>query len=392
VCVVLPTYNNRATLAAVIGEVLAVTDRVIVVDDGSTDGTGEVLRERSGIVVVTHERNLGKGAALATGLARAAELGFTHAITMDTDGQHTAADIARLQAAIEANPEAIVVGVRDLLGAGARRKSRILRANSNFWVFMHTGRWIHDTQCGFRAYPLAPILALRLQTRKYDFEIEVLVKALWSGVPVVEVPVEVRYNTGSPSHFRPLADFWLVTHLNGCLFGQRLLMPASLRRVYHQRSFHQGAKFRRALAVVRDALIEQCGSPWTFALALGVGVFLGILPIWGFQMAAAVVVAHKLRLSKPLVLSASNISFPALLPFILWLSLVVGRFALTGRADLALSRDGLTSAAAWQYAAQYLVGAVLLAAVAGLAVTVLSYLLARTALMLWRRRRSCDRA
>ncbi len=171
-------------------------------------------------------------------------MGFTHAVTMDTDGQHLASDIPKFLKAIEEHPEALVVGVRDLVGGGARLRSRLLRGNSNFWVFVHTGRWVRDTQSGFRAYSLAAMAALRLVCRRYDYEVEALVKGLWAGVPVVEVPIEVRYGTGSPSQFRPVRDFWLVTHLNGCLLTQRLFLPASLRRVYHLKSFRAGPRAR----------------------------------------------------------------------------------------------------------------------------------------------------
>jgi len=391
VCVVLPTYNNRATVGGVVREVLAAVPAgvgVLVVDDGSTDGAEEVLGQFPEIQVVIHEQNQGKGAALATGLGRAAELGFSHAITMDADGQHSASDLAKFLAAVEERPDALVVGVRDLVGAGARRRSRLLRAHSNFWVWFHTGQWVHDTQSGFRAYPLAPILALRLKTRRYDFEVEAVVKALWSGVPLVEVPVEVRYGTGSPSHFRPVRDFALVCHLNGFLFWQRVLLPASVRRVYHLKSFHEGPWLRRGLEVARGAVFQETVTAAGFALCMGTGVFFGILPIWGFQMAAAVVVAHRLRLSKPLVLAASNVSFPVLIPLILWLSLLVGHFVFTGSLALNLSFHGLTRARAWSYAGQYLVGAVILAAAAGLAATAVSYLLARVVLLVRGRRRA----
>ena len=390
VCVVLPAYDNVATIADVVGQVLAVTRQVIVVDDGSTDGTAEALGQFPEITVVTHERNRGKGAALATGLARAAGMGFTHAITMDADGQHSAADIPKFVAAVEKQSDALVVGVRDLAGGGARLKSRLLRANSNFWVFVHTGKWVHDTQSGFRAYPLASVGGLRLKTRRYDFEVEVLVKGLWSGIPVAEVPVAVRYDTGSHSHFRPVQDFWWVTHLNGCLFAQRLVMPPSLRRVYHLKSFHEGPRLRRAVEVMRGAVLQECGSAGAFAACVGLGVCFGILPIWGFQIAAAVVVAHRMRLSKPLVVTASNISIPVMIPFILWLSLVVGRLALTGQIDPTLSRQGWTLGTVWVHAAEYVVGAVILAVGAGLASALLCYLLARAVLALRRRRGPCD--
>ena len=431
ICAVLPTYNNGRSLESVIQAVSPHVPDIIVVNDGSRDETAAVLQRFPDVTVVTHAANQGKGAALADGLAHAAAMGFTHAISFDTDGQHPAGALPAIRAAIAAHPDAIVIGVRDLKGAGlpvagAGRplKSRLLRAHSNFWVWVETGRWVHDTQSGLRAYPLRAVQALVLNRRRYDYEIEVLVKAMWAGTPVAEAPgkmgispigaqpldpargpelVEGRPNgsfgqmglipiSPSKSSFRPLRDFALVSQLNAALVAQRVFLPASLRDVLHLKTFRADFSLRRAAEVVVRGALAQCPSQRSIALCLGLGVCFGILPIWGFQMAAALVVAHHLRLSKVLVVAASNISFPAAIPFILYASLLTGRLALTGHLDHSLHYGDLNLAAVWNYTLEYVVGSIILAVAAGLVVAGISYLLIRYFARFRRGRSPCGRA
>lgn len=386
ICAVLPTYNNAATLARVIEQVHEHVKDVIVVNDGSTDGTSDILKRFPCVTVVNHEVNEGKGAALRDGFARAKAMGFTHAVTSDTDGQHVVSVLPRFLAAIADRPDACVIGVRDLAGAGRPFKSRLLRAHSNFWVWVETGRWVHDTQSGFRAYPLEPIQALALSSRKYDFEIESLVKAMWLGTPVVEVPVSVEYGPGSKSHFRPLADSLLVSRLNAALVAKRFLLPKSLRGVWHLKTFRERPYLRRLPTILRNAVRDACPSPGIFGLSTGVGVFFGIFPIWGFQMAAAVAAAHFLRLSKAVALVASNISFPPAIPVILYTSLVIGRLVLTGHIDYSLRVADLSLAAVWSGIAAYVTGSVILAVGMGIVAGVAAWIAARVITKVWHAR------
>lgn len=375
-CVVIPTYNNARTVVSVIEGARTHVADVIVVDDGSTDGTADAL-SRVEVRRIAHRKNLGKGAALLSAFQWAAESGFTHAITMDADGQHAADDLPAFLEAVARHPEALVVGTRALSGGGRARKSRLLRANSNFWVWAETGHCVGDTQSGFRAYPLAPLQTLRLDTRKYDLEVEALVKLIWIGTPVVSVPVKAYYGPGSESHFRPLADFALVARLNVRLLGLRLLLPALVRQAV-VRHAAPGTSFRRHLLETLRDLDGPGTVPLTFALSVGVGVCFGILPIWGFQLAAAMVAAHLLRLSKPLTFLAANVSFPAAIPFILYASLLTGRFVLADPTEWSSDLSALNRTTVWLYAREYLVGSVVLAAACAVGAGSLAYLLAHT--------------
>lgn len=373
-CVVIPTYNNKLTIEGVVTDILKFTSAVVVVDDGSTDGTGEILAAVPGITVITHAGNKGKGAALATGLEYAANVGYPHAITMDGDGQHLARDFPAFSEALQTHPDALVIGTRDLSGRSRRLKSRILRAHSNFWVWVLTGKWVADSQSGFRAYPLPSTQEILLNTTKYDYEIEVLVKGLWMGIPVIEVPIGVEYVSGSKSHFRPFVDFMRVFNLILSLSLQKTFIPAPLLKLIHLKSYCAESKNRGLLSVLRETLSHECPSARHFSLSVGLGVFFGIAPLWGFQMSAAVLAAHKLRLSKVVSLIASNISFPAAIPFIVYASLLMGRFLLSGTVDRSLRPDTADPFSSISiYAIEYISGSFILAAVAGIMLALLSY-------------------
>lgn len=282
-CIVVPTYNNQLTIGDVINDILKVTPDIVVVNDGSTDGTDEILSTIPGIKVITHERNLGKGAALVSGLRFAAHSNYDYTITMDGDGQHLAADLPKFLEEMENHPGALIVGRRNLTGGGKRLKSRLLRAHSNFWVWVLTQKWVGDSQCGFRAYPLASILELSLRKKKYDFEIEVLVKGLWTGIPIHEVPIAVNYVAGSKSHFRPFRDFMLVSALIFSLFLKKVFLPEPLLKLSSFRIYQEGIKNRRFHEMIMETLAHECSSPRHFAFSVGVGVFFWHSPLVGFS-------------------------------------------------------------------------------------------------------------
>ncbi len=222
-CVLVPTYNNAPTLDGILRGVLKQTSDVIVVNDGSTDGTQGILDRFPAVTQLRHTANYGKGAALRAGLKLAVKLGYTHAISLDSDGQHRSEDLSKFIDALQASPEALVIGNRNLKGTGPQFKSRLLRLNSNFWTWLAAGRRIQDSQSGFRAYPLHAVSTLSLATMKYDFESEVLIKLCWKGTPIIHVPIEVLYHTKSPSHFRHVRDSALVIRLTCRLMVRRFL-------------------------------------------------------------------------------------------------------------------------------------------------------------------------
>lgn len=207
--VLIPVYNHAGGVALVIERALALNLPVWVVDDGSTDGTAEALTRFGGITVLRHEKNRGKGEAILTGFAAMAGTA-DWAVTLDADGQHDPADVPGLIRAIPAGGRPIVIGRREgMIGEDVPWTSRFGRKFSNFWVRLAGGPVLSDTQSGMRIYPLPESVNLGVRARRFQFEVEILVRARWMGIPVIEAPVRVSYTPGMKriSHFRPFVDF-----------------------------------------------------------------------------------------------------------------------------------------------------------------------------------------
>jgi glycosyltransferase involved in cell wall biosynthesis len=206
---VVPAFEAARTVGDVVRGLRAAwpsDDPVIVVDDGSNDDTrGEA--ERAGAVVVRHAKNLGKGAALVTGFRRALELGADTVVSVDADAQHPPDEAARL-ASWNAPGDALVLGVRDLAGAGAPKANQRSNAFSNLVLSAFARRHLSDTQCGLRRYPIRETLALGVGGRGYSFEAEALLRAARAGWRIDEVPVRVVYPPESErvTHFHVVRD------------------------------------------------------------------------------------------------------------------------------------------------------------------------------------------
>lgn len=219
-CVVMPTYNNGGTLRDVVERVLRYCANVIVVNDGCTDGSAEILAsfgER--ITVVDYGRNRGKGYALKQGFKKALSLGYDYALTLDSDGQHYPEDIPSFVEASEQHPGALIVGSRNLNQENMPGKNTFANKFSNFWFKVQTGVNLPDTQTGYRLYPLRRLPSLALLTSRYEAELELLVFSAWRAIDLIPISINVFYPKEEErvTHFRPFWDFFRISVLNTIL-------------------------------------------------------------------------------------------------------------------------------------------------------------------------------
>jgi glycosyltransferase involved in cell wall biosynthesis len=239
--VLIPSYNPGRKVFETVRAAREHWNPVWVVVDGSTDGTAAALLSMAqadpGLRVLVRPHNGGKGTAVRDGLEEALRRGFTHALIMDSDGQHPAGRIPAFMQASAARPEAMVLGepVFDASAPSIRVKGRRI---SNWWANFET-LWagIHDSLCGFRVYPIAPLLReMRSSSgmRRFDFDVEAAVRLSWRGVPAVNLSAPVRYFSsaeGGVSHFNYWRDNVLLTSMHTRLFfGFVARLPLLLSR------------------------------------------------------------------------------------------------------------------------------------------------------------------
>ncbi|MGD2036016.1 MAG: DUF2062 domain-containing protein [Bacteroidales bacterium] len=361
--VIVPTFNNGSTLGKVLSGILKYTDNLIVINDGSTDNTVSVLKDFPGISVLENKTNRGKGFALRKSFGEAVRLGYEFAVTIDSDGQHDPDDLPKFLSSLKENPGSLIVGARNMDQNNIPGKSSFGHKFSNFWYSVETGIQLPDTQSGYRLYPLKDIPHMKFFTKKFEFEIEVLVRAAWKRIPVISIPVGVYYPPPDErvSHFRPFKDFTRVSILNTVLV---LLALLYFRPMLYFRDFNL-AKLKKLLG---------SGEPGIkLALATGFGVFMGIIPIWGFQMITAAFLAHLFRLNKPLVLVASNISIPPMMPAIIYLSFVFGRLFVENPVYIDFDKSITLESAKISFL-QYIFGSIPLAIIAGVTAALFTYL------------------
>jgi glycosyltransferase involved in cell wall biosynthesis len=364
-CVIVPTYNNEKTLERVLNDVLRTVppDRVIVINDGSTDSTSKILDSyKDKVTLLVNEPNRGKGFSLRRGFKKAIELGFENAITIDSDGQHYPSDIAKLIEKAKENPGSVLMGSRNMEQEGVPQKSSFGNKFSNFWFKIETWITLPDTQTGFRLYPLEPLKKMRLFTNKFELEIEVIVRLAWKNIPFIPVKIDVKYDPEERvSHFRPGRDFFRISVLNSVLCIGALLY-------YYPKKFFS----RNTLQLIKHETLKPEESNFSKALSLGFGVFMGIIPIWGFQLLIGIPLAVLFRMNKVLFIAAANISIPPMIPVIIYSSFLIGQQFIDGTIN-STKIFSFTTESIYDNLYQYLIGAILLAIFAFIAVFAVSF-------------------
>lgn len=368
-------------LAGVIEDVLAYTHQVIVVNDGSTDHTAEILSAYPQLKVITHSPNQGKGMALRTGIKETAALGYEYAIALDSDGQHYAKDLPAFLEQIAETPEALIIGARNLGVENVPTKSSFGNKFSNFWYWVNTGNKLPDTQSGYRLYPVQKLAQKRFFTRKYEFEIEVIVRASWSGIPVIFIPISVYYPPPDEriTHFRPFKDFTRISVLNTVLVTVAILWVKP-------RDFIKSLFSKQGwVNIWRSLFFNPNESNTIKAASIGFGIFMGIVPIWGFQLAVGIPLALLFRMNRALFLLAAHISVFPLTMFWVLASVLTGKWLLGQKAwEFAGNTSSFTEVlhTARQEGAAFFLGGTVLAIVLGSA----SFLVAYLSLSLFRKR------
>lgn len=367
-CVIIPTYNNHKTLAKIIDGVLVFSKAqdVIVVNDGSTDNTAQILSSyQKKIILLTNEVNCGKGISLRKGINEAIQRGFENAITIDSDGQHFPEDIPKLISAALENRGAVLMGTRNMTQADVPGKSSFGNSFSNFWFWIETGIRLPDTQTGFRLYPLEPIKKIKLFTTKFETEIEIIVKLAWQNAKFIPVSVSVLYDKSERiSHFRPFKDFTRISILNTYLVVLTLFFYLPKRlilRVYTKGLF----------AIIKEEAMKN-ESAFKKSASIGFGFFMGIVPIWGFQLLVGIPLAVLFRMNKVLFIAAANISIPPLIPAIIFLSYYTGGFFVERKTQLP-DLSGITLETIHVNLLQYVTGAIILAIIVGLGTFALAF-------------------
>ncbi|PSK89008.1 DUF2062 domain-containing protein [Taibaiella chishuiensis] len=369
-CVLLPTYNNAQTLEAVLLSLAAYTRQIIVVNDGSTDETEAILARYPFLQIVSYTPNRGKGNALKQGFRYAWQQGYQYAISIDSDGQHYAQDLPAFLGAIKEQPGTLIIGARNMDQAHIPGKSSFGNKFSNFWFWVETGIRLPDTQSGYRLYPLAPLSTMKFFTRKYEFEIEAPVRVAWKGVKVIPVPVSVYYPPAAEriSHFRPFKDFTRISILNTFLTLIALLW-------IHPRNFVRRLSSREGWAQLwKEVMVRPDESNERKAWSMAFGVFMGIFPVWGFQLAIGIPLAIYLRLNKALFLLAANVSIFPITPVFWALSLVTGKIIL-GYEDWAFRWKDITLTQFKEAGLAFFLGGAVLALALGLLTFLVSLLL-----------------
>lgn len=371
VCVIIPTYNNSGTLPAVIEDVAAYTQHIIVVNDGSTDTTSAILESIPHIQSVQYSPNKGKGWALRKGFEKALALGYNYAITIDSDGQHFAKDLPVFIEKLQQTSDAIIIGARNMNTENVPGKSSFGNRFSNFWFQLETDIVVPDTQSGYRLYPIALMKHIHFFTRKYEFEIEVLVRCAWKDIKVVAVPVSVFYAPKEEriTHFRPFKDFARISILNTVLVLVTFLY-------IKPRNFFRGLfQKEKRNNFIRDHLINIHEPNHIKALSVAFGAFMGIIPIWGFQLITAIFLAIAFRLNKALVVIAAHISVPPMIPLVIFLSYKTGAMWMPGGGGSLLFDRNITFDSIKNNFQQYLYGSITLAFIAAFVGGALTWIL-----------------
>ncbi|MCB0540062.1 MAG: DUF2062 domain-containing protein [Bacteroidetes bacterium] len=370
-CVLIPTYNNSGTLLEVIDSVLAYTTDIIIVNDGSTDNTAQLLSNTKAKAVVNFEKNQGKGMALRAGFKKALELGYTHAITIDSDGQHKASDLPAFFNAIKEDPGALYIGSRNMNTENVPGASSFGNKFSSFWFKFETGIDAPDTQSGYRSYPIFKYKNMQFFTSKYEFEIEVIVRSAWKDIPIKFLPIDVYYPPQEEriTHFRKIPDFTRISILNTVLVTMALFY-------YKPRNFIRSLKKKSLKDLFRTYVINSNEPIEKIMLAIFLGSFIGLSPFHGVKTVIIIALSLLFKLNKAVSIGVAYVvGFAPLIPLLIFISHEIGAFILQNNNHLLFAkRQELTVQFVFENLKQQYIGGIVFALTGAIIITLVVFL------------------
>ena len=369
--VVIPHYNHSQTLRQVAQQCRAVWPYVLVVDDGSEESVETCLQGLE-VYFIEQDYNQGKGAAILAGATWAQKHGFSHLITIDADGQHAPSELALFMEAAKQNPQALIIGVRkfdDAVPFG----SRFGRKFGNFWVHVQTGKAVQDIQSGYRCYPIDLLKNLHVWSRRYAFEVEVVVRALWAGFDIREIPVSVTYTPERISHFSQWKDNARLTVLNTYL-TVRSMLPL----VHRQYKQVEGKIVQKSYWQTLKDNLTTPGSTLRNAISAAWGIFCGSIALIGIRQVLLFWVIGWWNLNRLVSISFEKLCIG---PFVPALCIEVGYFLrhghwLTEFTMTTLGKQALQRV--WEWVLGSLIVAPCLAIIVFAIVAVLGWVLRRS--------------
>jgi uncharacterized protein (DUF2062 family) len=307
--------------------------------------------------VVTHPVNRGKAEGLRSGFRHATERGFTHALTIDTDGQHNPADIPPMLALAQKNREAIVVGIRELKIAHYPLANRIGRQISNLLIWLESGRPVADSQCGLRVYPLGPLTYVPTRAQRFGFETEILTRFVWAGGSIAQHPIRCVYDVagGRTSHYRPWTDSFTASLMHMMLLLRSVIpwptpkIPDAPRGggTLFERMIH----WFNPLRTWRD-LRDNPAARQLLPRTIATGILIGAVPLYGFKTVICLFLAKVLRIPPLLLIATSSaINTPPIGPLVVIVSIIAGHLLLWGHLP-RLAQYDLSSHDFWTIFAQ----------------------------------------
>jgi len=371
---VIPVFNNKDTVERIVMECRSYIPQVVVVDDGSTDTDVSALFSGNDVTVLRHKKNQGKGRAIITALKYIKSRGGLFIITLDADGQHYPRDIEKFIPLLQDDEKNIIIGCRKFQeGGNIPSKSRFGRKLANFWLRVETGITVNDCQSGFRAYPVRYLSQINLTGSHYDFETEILAKAVWAGLRLKTVDIDVWYPEPQlrVSNFRPFVDNFRLSCMHTRLVT-RCLLPIPHQKLVTSNGNPINLSILLHPIKLLKALLKENTTPGGLAVSAAVGMFLAILPLISVHTLVIIYVTTRLHLNKLMAVNIQHLAMPPFLPVI---CIELGYYIRHGRWLTNISFN-IVFAQLTERLWEWLLGSLIIAPLAALVIGIIVYFIA----------------